>query len=41
MQNEKEKFKEDFTKRLIAFSVNILRFAKGLKEDFVLKSISI
>ena len=31
MQNEKEKFKENFIKRLVQFSVNIIRFSEKLK----------
>jgi four helix bundle protein len=31
MQNEKEKFKENFVKRLVRFSVNIINFAERIK----------
>lgn len=36
MQNEREKFKEHFVKRLIAFSVRVLRFAEEMKSHRVL-----
>src|SRR3989344_8056055 len=39
MQNEKEKFKENFVKRLISFTVQIIRFCRKLKSDSSLWSI--
>lgn len=33
MQNEKEKFKKDFTDRLIRFSIAIIKFCGKLKEN--------
>lgn len=39
MQNDKEKFKKDFIKRLILFSINIINFADSLKKDRKLWSI--
>jgi four helix bundle protein len=33
MQNDKEKFKKEFTKRLITFSVEILKFVQALRKD--------
>ncbi len=36
MQNDKEKFKENFIKRLIKFSLNILKLSKEIKEERVL-----
>lgn len=39
MQNEREKFKENFVKRLIAFTVNIIKFCRELKKDSSLWSV--
>lgn len=39
MQNEREKFKENFVKRLIAFTVAVIRFCRDLKKDSSLWSI--
>ena len=36
MQNEKEEFKKDFIKRLIKFSIKILRFSEKLRQKRVL-----
>jgi len=36
MQNEKEKFKENFIKRLVAFSINTIKLAEKLKTNRVL-----
>lgn len=33
MQNDKEKFKKDFIKRLVTFSLKILKFCENLKKD--------
>jgi four helix bundle protein len=40
MQNDKSKFKNDFNKRLIRFSLNIIKFCKLLREDRNLWSIA-
>ncbi len=40
MQNEKEKFKKDFIKRLIIFSIEILSFAEKIKAHRVLWPIA-
>ncbi len=40
MQNEKEKFKEDFIKRLVRFSVRSIKFAERLKTKRHLWSIA-
>ncbi|MCD6148854.1 four helix bundle protein [bacterium] len=39
MQNEKEKFKEDFVKRLIRFSIKILKFCEKMRVKRILWSI--
>ncbi len=39
MQNEKEKFKEDFIRRLIRFSIRILKFCEKMKVKRILWSI--
>lgn len=39
MQNDKEKFKIEFTNRLIRFSVNIIRFCTKLSAERVLWSV--
>lgn len=36
MQNEKQKFKEDFIKRLVKFTVSIINFAEEMKQRRVL-----
>jgi len=36
MQNEKEKFKEDFVKRLIRFSVKIIKFCETMRARRIL-----
>lgn len=38
MQNEKEKFKKDFIKRLIRFSVATIKFCQNLRKDRNLKN---
>lgn len=40
MQNDKSKFKNDFRKRLVSFSISILGFASKIKNDRLLWSIS-
>lgn len=40
MQNDKQKFKENFMKRLVAFSVDIIKFSRNLKQDKFLWPIS-
>jgi len=40
MQNEKEKFKKEFIKRLVKFSVSTIVFAKKLRKDRNLWSIA-
>jgi four helix bundle protein len=37
--NEKEKFKKEFTQRLIKFSLEIIKFCEELKKDKVFWSI--
>jgi len=39
MQNEKEEFKKDFIRRLIRFSVEILKFCERLKQERTFWSI--
>jgi len=39
MQNDKEKFKKEFTQRLIYFSIEIIRFADKLRKNNVFWSI--
>jgi four helix bundle protein len=39
MQNEKDKFKKDFIKRLVNFSIVIIRFSEKLRERKVFWSI--
>ena len=39
MQNEKEKFKEDFIRRLIRFSIRILKFCEKMRVKRILWSI--
>ena len=39
MQNEKEKFKEDFIRRLINFSIRILKFCEKMRQKRILWSI--
>ncbi len=39
MKNEKEKFKEDFIRRLIRFSIRILKFCEKMKVKRILWSI--
>lgn len=36
MQNEREKFKENFAKRLIKFSIDILKFCEEIRKERVL-----
>jgi len=36
MQNEKEKFKKDFIRRLINFSINILKFCEKMRSRSIL-----
>ncbi len=38
--NEKEKFKKEFTQRLIKFSLKIIKFCEELKKDKVFWSIT-
>lgn len=33
MQNDREKFKQNFIERLIKFSINIVRFSQAIKYD--------
>jgi len=40
MQNEREKFKENFVKRLVRFSVATIKFSEKLKERRILWSIA-
>ena len=40
MQNEKEKFKKDFTDRLIRFSIAIIRFCGKLKKSREYKEVA-
>jgi len=40
MQNDKSKFKEEFIKRLINFSINILKFSDKIREKRILWSIT-
>ncbi len=40
MQNEKEKFKENFIKRLIKFSIEVISFTEKLKSNRVLWPVS-
>lgn len=40
MQNEKEKFKKDFTDRLIRFSIAIIKFCGKLKESKEYKEVA-
>ncbi len=40
MQNEKEKFKEDFTKRLIKFSIKTLSFSEKIKREKFLQPVA-
>lgn len=39
MQNEKQKFKEDFIRRLIKFSIKILRFCEKMRVRRILWSV--
>lgn len=39
MQNEREKFKENFIKRLIRFSIKILKFCEKMRQKRILWSI--
>ena len=39
MQNDKEKFKENFIKRLVAFTVEVIKSARELKGDSSLWSL--
>ena len=39
MQNEKEKFKENFIRRLIKFSLDIIKFSEKMKQKKVFYSI--
>lgn len=39
MENDRSKFKKDFIKRLIKFSISILRFAEKHKKESILWSI--
>lgn len=36
MKNEKEKFKKDFIRRLIRFSIKILKFSEKIKQEKIL-----
>ena len=36
MQNEKEKFKKDFIRRLIKFSIEILKFSEEMRQKIIL-----
>jgi len=40
MQNEKEKFKKDFIKRLINFSLQVIKFCGRIKEEKISWSIA-
>lgn len=40
MQNEREKFKENFAKRLIKFSIDILKFCEEIRKERVLWSVA-
>lgn len=40
MQNDKAKFKENFVKRLISFSINVLRFTEKLRTNRNLSPIA-
>ncbi len=40
MQNDKEKFKKDFIKRLVTFSLKILKFCEKLKKDRIFWTIT-
>ena len=39
MQNEKEKFKKDFIRRLVKFSIKILKLGKKMRQKRILWSI--
>ena len=40
MQNDNSKFKKEFTKRLILFSIKVIKFCKKLKKERVLWPIT-